>query len=226
MDHLYWEERLQGYIDNELGPADRRAVADHIDLCPNCRSNLEYMKCLKKRLQVHAGTLRIPQTVEARIQHLFKKKRQQRRMAWMMVSGLSLVAVFLIGAFLPASLAQPYEFTCGIYEGKVICYDCEVGKKAGLKVGVLCIDRHHLGLQTGDKHLWRFADDKEGQPHIKDKNLYGKKVRVYGQSLKPARLIRIKKLEPMPDKQVLHLDSCPHRDGLPIMDPTPRLAAR
>ena len=195
MEHKYWEERLQGFIDNELGPADRIAVQTHVDECPICKVNLKYFQCLKERLRAHGKTVRIPQAVDDRLHRLFVKKRNPWRQPRYIGIALAAAAVLLIGFLLPQMFGTPYAFIDNVMTGKVICHDCEVAARAGLEKGSICSDGHEMGLVTTDGKIWRFAGDDTSLKYANDSLLYGKAVRIYGQALFPERLIRIKNLE-------------------------------
>ncbi len=210
MDHEYWEERLQGYVDNELGPADRIAVQSHVDACPECRTNHNYFQCLKKRLKVHARTIEIPKSVEARLNRLFAGKRNPFLQPRYFGAALALAAVLVLGFLLPDLWQEPYRFVDSVLEGKVICHDCEVADRAGVKKGSLCREGHHMGLKTVEGDLWRFASDQQGYSFVTDMSLIGKQVRIYGQTLSPEHLVRIKNLEKLPAEQAV-LD--PRRRG-------------
>ena len=196
MEHKYWEERLQGFIDNELGPADRLAVQAHVDECPDCKVNLKYFRCLKERLHVHAGTVSIPRAVEDRLNRLFLKRRNPFRHPRTIATTLAVAAALLIGFLLPTLFQKPYAFVDSVMTGKIVCYDCEVAARVpDLERGDLCSDGHEMGLQADDGHLWRFARDQESVAYSGDKALFGKEVRIWAQTLAQERMIRIKNLE-------------------------------
>lgn len=207
MEHEYWEERLQAYIDNELSPADVVVVEGHIKECPNCTANLKYFRGMKKRLAAHADTIRIPKAVEERLQRQFDRKRNltvsPRFLGW----GLALAAALVVGFLLPALWEKPYRFVDEVLIGMVVCHDCTVAEKAGMEKGKLCRDGHRLGLQTADGQLWRFADDIEGESYVTSMEYLGKNVRLEGLALHPERLVRV--------RGVTLQDSTPQRARLP-----------
>ncbi len=200
MDHLYWEERLQGFVDNELGPADSLAMQEHINSCQDCQANLNYICSLKKRLRAHADTIHIPLAVEERLVEQFTKRRRRTflsRRQLLTGSGMAmaLAAALVMGMLLPRSFEPSNSFVECILEGQVVCHDCTLADRAGLQAGILCSDGHEMGLQTSSGELWRFADDENGHQHLTNLALYGKQVRIYGQALHDAHLLRIKNLE-------------------------------
>jgi len=195
MEHSYWEERLQGYVDNELGPADLVAMENHVEDCPECRANFEYFQCLKKRLKAHAETVCIPKAVEERIREQFVHKKRPIKRSRFIGLGLAMAAALMMGILFPMLWKTPYRFVDEVVLGKIVCHDCEVAHRAGIEKGSLCSEGHRMGLVTTDGQLWRFAQDEESHHYISDMTLFGKQVRVYGQTLEPAHLIRIKSLE-------------------------------
>lgn len=201
MDHKYWEEQLQAYLDHELDPADYGAVEKHINECEECEAHFEYFSALKKRLRAHAGTVTIPPIVEERLHSLFdQKKLFPFRKSWI-VGTLSLAAMFILGLLVAPLLKQGYAFTEGTFEGKIVCHDCTVAYQAGLDRGVLCQDGHRLGLVTTEGQLFRFASDEIGQIYTTDPSLYGDTVRVTGEVLKTRGLIRIQRMEHLTPKR-------------------------
>ncbi len=195
MEHSYWEEKLQGYVDNELGPADLIAMESHVEDCPECSANFKYFQSLKKRLRAHADTICIPQAVEDRIQEQFSRKNHPQRRNQFVTWGLAMAAALMVGFLLPKLWNTPYRFVDEVVPGEIVCHDCEVADRAGLKRGTLCGDGHRMGLVTEKGALYRIAQDKDSLAYSLDKTLVGKQVRVYGQTLEPARMIRIKSLE-------------------------------
>lgn len=197
MEHRYWEERLQGYLDNELAPADAVAMKSHIDQCEECAVNLDYFGCLKRRLKAHAETVSIPLAVEERIRAQFNGKVKLARRVRGLSIGLSLAAAVLIGFFLPSLLSKPYQFENGVsLIGMLTCYDCEVADRLGMPKGVLCGNSHSLGILCEDGALWRFSGDSP-----KDMSLIQKQIRIYGEALPQEHLFRVKNLEALDVKQ-------------------------
>lgn len=209
MDHNYWEERLQGYIDNELGPADTVAMESHIAECEDCASNLEYFQCMKSRLQAHASTIELPQSVEVRLRKQFEAKRKRTYIQPKFIGmGMAMAAALLVGFLLPGLWQEPYRFVVGDMFGTLVCHDCTVATRAGLKMGELCeAEEHRMGIKTESGDLFRFASnpDPEVRDYVGEMELYGKKVRVIGQVLKPERMIRVESLSVIEESAILKL---------------------
>lgn len=196
MDHEYWEEKLQGFLDRELEPADRAAVEDHIANCENCATQLSYFSAMKDRLSAHAESISMPPGVAQRLEKTFARKRNPLRALWVSGAGLALAAALIIAVFLPREFNPSYTIeTDKLFSGKVVCHDCIVAERAELDPGALCHDGHRMGLEDEEGRLWRFASDEKGQSYLKNMALYGEEVRIRGQAIPDIGLIRIEQLE-------------------------------
>jgi len=195
MDQEYWNEKLQAYIDNELAPADCLAVEQRLASDPAYRAHMEYFRAMKKRLRAHANSIEIPASVDERLARLFQRKQRVRRFKWVLGPAMAIAAVAVL-ALLALTFRQTYQFKDNDIEGVVVCHGCEVAAKSGLNKGELCRKGHWLGLKTEDGELWRFAGDANGEDLVDDLSWVGKSVRVFGQTLTPEHLIRVKNLEP------------------------------
>ena len=192
MEHEYWEEQLHGFLDNELDPADRVTVQEHIDGCPDCRHHLAYFSSMKQRLRVHSESVTMPKTVATRINRLFQRKRNISKKIWFSGIGLGLAAALVIGIIFPQIALQNYRFIDCMLNGEFVCYGCEVAERAGLNKGDLCSGTHALGLLTQKGKLWRFATDEKGFVLVQDLSLVGQNVEIDAQALYPEHLLRIK----------------------------------
>jgi len=197
MEHEYWEERLQGYLDKELSPADHEAVARHIEECAGCKAVLDYTRAMKKRIKAFGEHTTMPESVESRIrERLEKKRRGVVARLFRPAYGLALAAVILLAIGLPRLLENvPYTFAEGQLHGTITCPDCSIAERAGLQKGVLCRDGHAMGLECDNGAIYRIAMDEVGVS-LSDKvgGYYGKEVVIAGTVLEPERLIRVEEL--------------------------------
>ena len=197
MEHNYWEERLQAYLDKELDPADHIAVKNHIDACSECCAQLGYFECMKKRLVQHGATIEIPDSVARRITTSFEKKRRRTWRRFMQPSfGLALAAVLVAGVLLSDQLRErSYTFSAATLEGIINCVDCDIAALSGCTEGDFCKDGHHIGLRTADGKVYRIAMDETGF-ELKQRmgSLVGKRVEISGDLLPQERLIRVAQL--------------------------------
>ena len=201
MEHKYWEERLHGYLDNELAPADHTAVENHINGCEKCAANLSYFKGLKKRVNSYKDSVEIPEAVQERISKLFLRKKNPIRRFLVPAAGLALAAALVLALILPQTLNQTYLFIEDVVKGHLVCHDCSIADKAGLAKFALCQDGHRLGLATADGALWRIACDSVGKDVVSDLKLIGKQVEIRGKILQTERLIRIEEMHEVVQKR-------------------------
>ena len=190
MEHNYWEERIQGYIDNELEPADHTAVEKHVDACKDCATHIDYYRALKRRLKAHADSVEIPAAVASRLNNMMARKRRPVLRIWV-PAGLALAATLVAVMLLFPFSSTNFEFEKLDLIGRVTCHDCEIADRAGLAAGVLCEEGHRLGLVTKEGKLWRVATDQKGLAYLKAFELYGKQVELTGKALSSERLFRL-----------------------------------
>lgn len=194
MEHEYWKERLQGYLDNELSPADHEAVARHIEECAGCRNDLEYFRAMKKRIKAFGEHTTMPESVEQRIRERLEKKRRGVVVRLFRPAyGLAIAAALVMAIALPRMLeSEAYAFTKCRLEGKVTCPDCSIAERAGLQKGELCRDGHTMGLLCPDGEVYRIAMDENGLSLFeKAGGYYGKEVVIAGTLLEHERMIRV-----------------------------------
>lgn len=192
MEHEYWEERVQGFVDNELSPADYTAVENHVAQCRECATNVAYFRAMKKRLALHASAVDMPEAVRGRLESTFARKRRgYKRWIWTALGSAALAAALLVFMLLPR---PSRHFVPGDVNGKLTCYDCEVAAQAGLVMGELCKDGHKMGLVTADGTLWRFAADDKGLRFIHHMEYMGKTAEVLGELHSGSHMVRIHEL--------------------------------
>ena len=200
MEHEYWEERLQGYIDTELDPADHTAVEQHIAGCEACRVQAEYFRIMKKRVRMHTESVDMPDAVAQRLDAMFRRKRKHwlLRLPPSLGIGLAVAAVLTLFVMLPR---DAYHFADGLISGKLTCHGCAMAEKAQLTKGDLCKDGHLMGLVDDRGTLWRIAADAEGVHYVRNMDLFGKDVEIQGSMLEPEHLIRIQDVKVVTTRQ-------------------------
>lgn len=194
MEHEYWEERLQGYLDKELDPADHTAVEQHLAQCEDCAAQAAYFTAMKKRLKAHSSSVQMPESVSHRLNDLFEKKRNPfKRYVYPSIAvTLAAAAALMIFFLLPK---DSYRFEDGLLSGLATCHDCHLAKITELPKGDLCKDGHRIGIIDHEGKLWRIAADDNGLAYLKNMELYGKKVEISGSLLHAERIIRIRDLK-------------------------------
>ncbi len=198
MEHEYWEERVQGFVDNELSPADHNAVETHVAQCRECAANVAFFRAMKKRLALHANAIDMPEAVRERLETTFARKRRgYKRWIWT-AFGTAAAAALLVFVLLPR---PTHHFVAGDVQGKITCFDCEVAMHAGLAMGELCKDGHKMGMVTADGTLWRFAADDKGLRFIHHLEYMGKAAEVLGELHNDSHVLRIHELHLVDQRQ-------------------------
>lgn len=216
MDREYWEIRLQAYVDNELEPADRKAVESYMEEQPDFGKQAQVLRALKSRLNAHAEDVQIPGAVEARLKGMFNEKGvirpKQKRNMGMFYALAAMAAVIALAVLTPNVLKEPYAFEDTVLVGQVVCPGCVISKRTGLGKNDLCESGHVLGIETDNGQLYRFADDTTSKSYRSDWSHYHQRVRIEGSLLKAERLLRIKNFEQVEAKSAL-FDSHGHAHG-------------
>jgi len=197
MEKHYWEERIQAYLDNELEPADRLAVEAYLKENQKAKAELDYFKALKKRLRAFRDSVRIPRQVEQRILSRFGKQKRWIRPSWVFLAS-ALAAAVLLAIFLPQPDPEHYSFVKSHLRGKLVCYGCEVAKRADLGMGELCANGHLLGLADQDGNLWHFARDVKGVELQRDFSLAKTDVEIDGWALPGQHMFRVEDIKSVP----------------------------
>lgn len=194
MDKVYWQERLQAYLDNELEPADRKAFEQHMLANPEIAEELRFTAALKKRLSAYCDSVVIPPQVEARIRARFGQPKKPLKPNWILAAS-AIAAVLLLALFLPRLQNQTLTFEPGSLQGKLVCYGCEVAERAQIAKGTICDDGHEMALLCPNGELWRFASDGLGVDAKKDLTLANQRVQVVGMFQNRERLIRVQSID-------------------------------
>ena len=67
-------ERLYDYLDLELEPEEKAAVARHVEGCETCRRQFEFEDQFLTRMRLAARTLEAPPRLRDRIAELFGRR--------------------------------------------------------------------------------------------------------------------------------------------------------
>jgi len=196
MEHEYWEVMLQGYLDNELSPADHAAVQNHIEECPDCGAHLAYTKAMKRRLHAFRDSVSMPESVERRIRERVQRKRRGVVVRFFKPAyGIALAAVILLAIALPRWLPDASGFADCNLSGKIACPDCHIAAQTGLVMGELCRDGHTLGIVCDNGRAYRIAMDARGlELKAQLEAAYGKQITLEGKVLESERLVRVRDL--------------------------------
>ncbi len=109
-------ERLSAWLDGELEAQERREVAAHLEICPECRGEL----ALLSRLDAALGTLEAP--LPPRLpEKVLERLRPRRRYWW---QSLAMAASLVLGIALGSILARDYyPYATANGEGEVLALE-------------------------------------------------------------------------------------------------------
>jgi anti-sigma factor (TIGR02949 family) len=112
------QARLSAWLDGELAAEERREVAGHLEVCPECRREL----ALLKRLDEALGSLEAP--APARLpERVLDRLQPRRRYGW---QSLAMAASLLLGIALGGTLARdfyPYQAAVTNSNGEVLALE-------------------------------------------------------------------------------------------------------
>jgi len=199
-NHIYWQEQLNRYVDQQLGPADHAALEEHLDICEDCSAQARFLAAMKKRLRAHREMVQMPEAVKNRI--LTNLNRQERKSKWSPL--FSVAATILIFGLLVfssfgsslnhkvAALFPGREVVKASLRGTIICPDCHVAREIGCEHGTFCCNGCVPGLLDKNGEVWRVARDLKGVEFGKHFNgLYGQQVVLSGDLIFSAHMVRL-----------------------------------
>ena len=89
------------------------------------------------------------------------------------------IVVLVIGTAWMFSISGDGKQSLTYIEGELVCYGCEL--KCGGPTSTTCDYYEHKGvLRDSQGDFWYFQDSDIARPLIKDEQLRGKQLRVYG----------------------------------------------
>jgi anti-sigma factor RsiW len=103
MNHQETYFALSAFIDNELGEIERRAVADHLESCAECRARVDQLWTLKRNIH-SAGNVELPYAFANALTRSIHH-REELTVSWLgiehsarnLVVGLAAVVMLLFG---------------------------------------------------------------------------------------------------------------------------------
>ena len=77
-----------------------------------------------------------------------------------------------------------------VLEGKILCRDCELEHRYGVKASCKTIG-HHGAIATADGHIWNIVEQRSSEALIHDERLLGKSVVLRGRLFRNSRVLVI-----------------------------------
>jgi len=209
MDCKQFREVLDCYIDRELSASAMSAADAHRRECAACARAADSLEALRQGLRRVVTSCATPPDLERRIRQAIAPPwlpvpaSGWRASRWAMAAALVLAVLGwagveyrvevrqgLVVALDQAVVTLADPTTTVVLEATVLCRDCELETRYGVKAPCDRIG-HHGVLATTDGHLWNIMEHAESARLIHDNELLGRKVRVRGRLFRDAGSIAI-----------------------------------
>ncbi len=214
MNCKQFRESLDCYLDGELS-AEASAAADaHRKECPQCEHAVMRLQELKTAVRRTVSIATPPSDLDARIRAAVGspwtrsldavRSFAPRRRAL----GLAAVAVFILAV--TVSTRAPIDIGAAnamdrlalhldetspvVLEGKILCRDCELEHRYGVKASCKIIG-HHGAIATADGRIWNIVEQGASAKLIHDDSLLGKRVVVRGRLFRNSRALVVESYE-------------------------------
>ncbi len=206
MDCKQFRGSLDCYADGELSAAASAAADAHRRECPSCAAIAERVLRLKGAVRQTVGGVAVPPGLVSRVASttsgVDRPHLWPRRTRWALLAAAAVIAIATsIVAMRPAvgeraadgldRLAlRVDDDSAVILEGTVLCRDCELEHRFGVKASCQLIG-HHGAIATVDGRIWNIVEQRSSASLIHDESLLGKRVVVHGRVLRGARAVVI-----------------------------------
>lgn len=214
MNCKQFRESLDCYLDGELSGEASAAADAHRKECPQCERAVLRLQELKTTVRRTVSIATPPSDLDARIRaavgspwtrsldamRSFAPKRRGL--------GLAAVAVFILAV--TVSTRAPIDISAAnamdrlalhldetspvVLEGKILCRDCELEHRYGVKASCKTIG-HHGAIATADGRIWNIVEQGASATLIHDDSLLGKRVVVRGRLFRNSRALVVESYE-------------------------------
>lgn len=210
MNCKQFRESLDCYVDGELS-AEASAAADaHRKECPQCERAVMRVQELKTAVRRTVSGATPPPDLEARIRAAVGRPWTRSLDAMRSFAprrralALAAVAVFILAV--TVSTLSPIDVGAAnamdrlalrldetspvVLEGRILCRDCELEHRYGVKASCRSIG-HHGAIATADGRIWNIVEQRTSAALIHDERLLGKNVVVRGRLFRNSRALVI-----------------------------------
>jgi hypothetical protein len=212
MDCKQLREVLDCYVDGELSPEAIAAAEAHLHSCANCMRAVTQLNALRSRVRravcEYTPSARLHQRVQnaIRTQWRIGMLRSMARSRWPVAAAVVLligagVMTASVGSFSAALASTIDRIAIGIdevhevdLEGMLLCRDCELEKRHGIRALCPTIG-HHGALATPDGRIWSIVDQPASSNLIHNPDLLGTRVRAHGRLFRSASSLAIRTYE-------------------------------
>jgi hypothetical protein len=202
-----FRESLDCYVDGELS-LDATAAADlHRHECPSCERSASRALALKAAVRQTVAAPDLPPGLEARIRASVAQPPPvgaSSRVTGAVKALAALAALVLFAVALGAANLRPTGYRLAnafdgaalrlddtsavVLEGTVLCRDCELEQRYGVKASCRSIG-HHGAIATADGRIWNIVEQRSSSALIHDERLLGRKVVVRGRVYRGSRAV-------------------------------------
>lgn len=187
---------LDAYIDHELATEGMEAAAAHHRACASCERLAARALETKAAVRRFVRATDLPAGLETRIRAAGAPRWQQWKTAAaaMLIVGLSAgVATHQrVGSGAANAMDQMAmrldESSAVVLTGTVLCRDCELERRYGVKAPCKTIG-HHGAIATDDGRIWNLVEQKVAADLIHDDALHGRRIVVHGRIFRGARTL-------------------------------------
>ncbi len=209
-----FRESLDCYLDGELSAAASAAADAHRKECPQCARALTHLQEIKTAIKRTVSAVAPPTGLDARIRSAAGNTWTRSFAAigsfepGRSVLTLAAVAVFIL--VVTVSTRAPIDVSAAnamdrlalrlddtspvVLEGKILCRDCELEHRYGVKASCQLIG-HHGAIATAAGHIWNIVEQRTSAALIHDEQLLGRSVVVRGRLFRSSRTLVIESYE-------------------------------
>jgi hypothetical protein len=209
-----FRESLDCYLDGELSAAASAAADAHRKECPQCERAVVHLKELKTAVRRTVTITTPPSELDARIRaavaspwvrsldgiRAFAPGRRALALAAVAVLVLAVTVSTRAPIGLGAANAMDRlalrldETSPVVLEGRILCRDCELEHRYGVKASCRTIG-HHGAIATADGRIWNIVEQGASANLIHDERLLGRHIVVRGRLFRNSRALIIESYE-------------------------------
>lgn len=212
MDCKQLSEVLDCYVDGELSHEAMAAAEVHVRGCTRCMRAVTQLNGLRAQIRRTVNEGVPPQDLSLRVHESLRRGwRSSVGRPWAALRlPVAAALLLLIGAgtiaasstWFAAALASALDrAVVGLdepryvaFEGTLLCRDCELEKRHGIRA--LCpLIGHHGALATSDGRLWSIVEQPASSSLIHNPDLLGTRVRAHGRMFRGASSLSVEKYD-------------------------------
>jgi hypothetical protein len=207
-----FRESLDCYVDGELSAAAAAAADAHRRECQACDRAVTSLLAMRSSLKHAIGSATVPTELEGRVRTVLQPTwlrpfaaSSALRLSVMAVATVALFVLVLVTVTHPpvdASAANAMDrlalrlddSSAVVVEGTVLCRDCELERRYGIKSSCRQIG-HHGAIFTTDGRILNLVEQRASARLIHDETLFGKRVIVHGRLFRGARALVVESFQ-------------------------------